>query len=224
MVCHYFFFNAVVRGGRKGEEGGKKKKKKKITENYVPTIEDKEDYAKYLGINLHTERCFMWIAEEGIKARLPDGWRPCSTAEGQVYYYNTLTDKSSWIHPRDLEYKQILQKERLKKEEVGVPAPRVEPTSTSYQQSTSVSTPAVSPQRVTDNHVCTKISIRKYHNSETVLLNARVSSTTTFASVASLFPKTPPPFLDAEGFSFPPSDLVQSHFTTSTALVYLDGY
>ncbi len=29
----------------------------------------------------------MWIVHEALKAPLPPEWRPCRTAEGEVYYF-----------------------------------------------------------------------------------------------------------------------------------------
>ena len=33
------------------------------------------DYAKFLGIDPLTEPQFLWIAREGLKAPLPEGWK-----------------------------------------------------------------------------------------------------------------------------------------------------
>eukprot|EP01061_Rhynchopus_euleeides_P023941 TRINITY_DN3874_c0_g1_i1.p1 TRINITY_DN3874_c0_g1~~TRINITY_DN3874_c0_g1_i1.p1 ORF type:complete len:290 (+),score=53.53 TRINITY_DN3874_c0_g1_i1:64-933(+) len=87
-------------------------------ENYVPTEADIHEYAVYLGVDPDREKDLMWIAVEGVGARLPAGWKPCSTQRGQVYYYNTRTGASSWTHPRDVEYKQRLAEERAKRQAV----------------------------------------------------------------------------------------------------------
>jgi centrosomal protein CEP164 len=64
----------------------------------------------------------MWIAEEGLKAPLPAGWRACvdKTAaadgdgdgvddgeNGDVYYFNFDTAESIWEHPCDEEYRNL---------------------------------------------------------------------------------------------------------------------
>ena len=86
------------------------------TEHYVPTEVDIRDYAVYLGINLDTEQDMMWLAVEGVSARLPTGWVPCCTKRGQVYYFDTRTGASSWTHPKDVEYKQRVREVREKRQ------------------------------------------------------------------------------------------------------------
>jgi len=33
----------------------------------------------------------FYIAKEGLKAPLPDKWKPCKSPGGQIYYYNFST-------------------------------------------------------------------------------------------------------------------------------------
>ena len=94
----------------------------------MPTEADICEYATFLGIAPDTEQDLMWIAVEGVSARLPVGWRPCSTRRGQVYYYNVRTGASSWTHPRDVEYKQQLAEERARRSMATREAPTPTPT------------------------------------------------------------------------------------------------
>ena len=54
---------------------------------------------------------FLYIAKEGLKAPLPDPWKPCKTKKDEIYYYNFSTGESVWDHPCDQYYKKLfLQK------------------------------------------------------------------------------------------------------------------
>ncbi len=46
------------------------------------------DYAEFLGMNLEEDKDLLWIAKEGLKAPLPDGWKACQNEEGELYYFN----------------------------------------------------------------------------------------------------------------------------------------
>eukprot|EP00897_Mesotaenium_endlicherianum_P006287 jgi/Mesen1/5687/ME000288S04902 len=76
-----------------------------IDENYEPTQEDILEYAKWLGMELPAETELLWIAREGLKAPLPDNWKPCRTDEDEIYYFNFSTGQSVWDHPCDDYYK-----------------------------------------------------------------------------------------------------------------------
>jgi hypothetical protein len=39
----------------------------------------------------------LWIAREGIKAPLPDDWKPCKSSNGSVYYFNIITGESKFV-------------------------------------------------------------------------------------------------------------------------------
>ncbi|EFC41688.1 predicted protein [Naegleria gruberi] len=86
-------------------------------EQEEPTEEDVLKYAEFLGIDPVLEKELIPIALEGIKAPLPDGWRPCQS-DGQLYYFNFNSGESIWDHPLDAYYKEKVAKERekLKKE------------------------------------------------------------------------------------------------------------
>jgi hypothetical protein len=38
----------------------------------------------------------MWIAREGLKAPLPEHWKPCKTPTGDIYYFNFQSGDSVW--------------------------------------------------------------------------------------------------------------------------------
>ena len=87
-----------------------------IDENYEPTDEEVREYAQWLGMDLENERALMWIASEGLKAPLPEDWKPCRSPEGDIYYFNFSTGESVWDHPCDEYYRTLYQEEKRKLE------------------------------------------------------------------------------------------------------------
>ena len=71
-------------------------------------------FARYLGMDPIEDCAFLWIAEQALVAPLPDDWSEHMDAEGNVYYYNVVTDASSWEHPMDQYYRNLFLK--VKKE------------------------------------------------------------------------------------------------------------
>jgi len=86
----------------------------KVDPNYEPTQKELEEYAQWLGIDLEKEKELMFLAREGLKAPLPEEWKPCKTDTGDVYYFNFSTGESIWEHPLDDHFKQRLEEERGK--------------------------------------------------------------------------------------------------------------
>ena len=60
------------------------------------------------------EQQLMWIAQQGITAPLPEGWKACQDEQGEVYYFNFETEESIWDHPCDAIFKKLVQDEREK--------------------------------------------------------------------------------------------------------------
>ena len=75
------------------------------------------EYAKWLGMDPVKERELMWIAREGLKAPLPEHWKPCRTGGEEVYYFNFQTGESMWEHPCDEYYKTQYAEEKKKLQE-----------------------------------------------------------------------------------------------------------
>jgi len=73
------------------------------------------DYARYLGMNPREDKDLLWIAKEGLKAPLPEPWRPCRTDSQEIYYFNFETEESMLEHPCDQYYRQVYQEEKRKK-------------------------------------------------------------------------------------------------------------
>lgn len=50
------------------------------------------EYAKWLGMDLVEDEEMFWIAKEGLKAPLPENWKPCKTVDtDEIYYFNFAT-------------------------------------------------------------------------------------------------------------------------------------
>lgn len=73
-----------------------------IDPSYEPTQEEVLEYAKWLGMDTVEDSDLLYIAREGLKAPLPDKWKPCKTGDTEeVYYFNFETGESTWDHPCD---------------------------------------------------------------------------------------------------------------------------
>ena len=59
-----------------------------LDEDYEPTKDEIVEYAKYLGMDLKQDEDLFYVAKEGLKAPLPDQWKPCKSPQGTIYYYN----------------------------------------------------------------------------------------------------------------------------------------
>ncbi|CAG9320180.1 unnamed protein product [Blepharisma stoltei] len=86
-----------------------------IDENYEPTEEEIIEYGIWLGLTLPDDEDLLYIAREGLKAPLPQQWKPCKTREGDIYYFNFETGQSEWEHPCDGHYKQLVREAKQAK-------------------------------------------------------------------------------------------------------------
>ncbi|XP_041354698.1 centrosomal protein of 164 kDa-like isoform X2 [Gigantopelta aegis] len=83
-------------------------------ENYQPSEAEILEYANVLGIDPMAEPHLMWIAREGFNAPLPENWKPCQDPSEDIYYFNFATGESTWDHPCDEFYKNMVSEERRK--------------------------------------------------------------------------------------------------------------
>ena len=95
-----------------------------LDENYEPTGDEIEEYAKYLGMDLQEDRHLFYIAKEGLKAPLPGSWKPCQRYKnGDIWYYNFDTKEMQKDHPCDDYYRKYYLNEKtlaVKKKEEAV--------------------------------------------------------------------------------------------------------
>lgn len=85
--------------------------------NYNPDPEEIIDYAEFLGMDVNNDQEFFYIAKEGLKAPLPDPWKPVQDAEEELYFYNFETQEIIKEHPCDEYYKDLYREEKAKKEQ-----------------------------------------------------------------------------------------------------------
>nr|CCA16908.1 viral Atype inclusion protein putative [Albugo laibachii Nc14] len=86
-----------------------------IDPNYEPSEKEVIEYATWLGMNLEAEKELFWIAREGLKAPLPENWKPCKTTDTEeIYYFNFSSGESTWEHPCDEYYRNLYQEHKKK--------------------------------------------------------------------------------------------------------------
>lgn len=83
-----------------------------LDENYDPSAEEIEEYAKYLGMDLTHDRHLFYIAKEGLKAPLPGPWKPCKSPGSTIYYFNFNTKELQKEHPCDDYYRRYYLNEK----------------------------------------------------------------------------------------------------------------
>eukprot|EP00930_Biecheleria_cincta_P082493 TRINITY_DN72216_c0_g1_i1.p1 TRINITY_DN72216_c0_g1~~TRINITY_DN72216_c0_g1_i1.p1 ORF type:complete len:1544 (-),score=413.28 TRINITY_DN72216_c0_g1_i1:49-4611(-) len=70
------------------------------------------DYVKSLDIDPIKEADMLWIAEEAFNASLPPAWTEHQDEQGRIYFHNTATGESTWRHPMDDLFKEIVEYQR----------------------------------------------------------------------------------------------------------------
>jgi centrosomal protein CEP164 len=106
-------------------------------ENYEPMREEVLEAAEQLGIDAAAEERLMWIARKALKAPLPEGWRPCASPEGEVYFFNFDSGESVWERPLDQQWRELYMATKAKPAaEQGDPDPDGGPTIRSLVGST----------------------------------------------------------------------------------------
>uniref|UniRef100_A0ABD2X750 WW domain-containing protein n=1 Tax=Trichogramma kaykai TaxID=54128 RepID=A0ABD2X750_9HYME len=88
--------------------------KEVFDENSHPSEKEVFDYARRLGIDPDTEPHLLDLAREGLMAALPKGWRPIyDEVSKNYYYYQKSTKITTWEHPLDPVYKDLVAQARL---------------------------------------------------------------------------------------------------------------
>jgi YD repeat-containing protein len=72
-----------------------------------------KEMCTYMGIGAD-ERHLFWIAELALLAKLPPHWRQYKDEEGNAYFHNHATNVTSWTHPRDGYFFEMVARERGK--------------------------------------------------------------------------------------------------------------
>lgn len=74
-------------------------------------------------MDLEKDQEFLFIAEEGLKAPVPEPWQTYFNENDEIYYVNSVTEEKMFDHPLDEEYKQKFLRLKAEKEERSYIAP-----------------------------------------------------------------------------------------------------
>ena len=83
------------------------------------------EYAAYLGMDAEQDEELMWIAEQALRAPVPDGWEELMDPLGNLYFYNEGTMQTTRQHPMDGYYQSLYRKLRLQRTQGGGRPPSV---------------------------------------------------------------------------------------------------
>lgn len=65
-------------------------------------------YSQTLGIDLTQHSDLLWVVQEAFNAPLPLSWTEYTDDEGRVYFFNQSSSQSTWEHPMDAVYRELL--------------------------------------------------------------------------------------------------------------------
>jgi len=66
------------------------------------------EYAKTLGIDSAQDEDLLWVAQQAFNARLPGSWVEFADETGRVYYFHEASNKTTWEHPMDEVFRELL--------------------------------------------------------------------------------------------------------------------
>lgn len=87
-----------------------------VDDTYDPSQEEICKYAEWLGMDLKQDQGLLWIARDGLKARLPPAWKACEAEDGSIFYYNFTTGESIWDHPTDEHHKRMYRRAKARRD------------------------------------------------------------------------------------------------------------
>lgn len=74
----------------------------------LPEQVDLRGYGKSIGVDLDIDQDLQWVVEEAFAASLPGNWIEYADSEGRVYFFNQVTEETSWFHPMDSVFRELL--------------------------------------------------------------------------------------------------------------------
>merc|ERR1740138_1812133 len=88
----------------------------------APAAEDNDllEYAESLGADL-SDADLAWVVGEAFEAPLPIGWTEHIDADGRVYFFNQVNEASTWSHPMDGVYRELIDLIQSVKREPNIP-------------------------------------------------------------------------------------------------------
>ncbi|CDW78999.1 ww domain containing protein [Stylonychia lemnae] len=79
-----------------------------------PTDEDIIAYGPVIGLDFEVQdRHLKWIGKQAIQADLPQGWRVFQLKDGQILYFNTLSNEYTLQHPLDPYFQLLAVREKF---------------------------------------------------------------------------------------------------------------
>lgn len=82
-------------------------------ERSQPSIDEVREFAVRIGIDPDAEAHLLPLAREGLLKPLPKNWKPVYDSKSKHYYYfNFKTNQTSWEHPLDNKFREIVKKSR----------------------------------------------------------------------------------------------------------------
>eukprot|EP00928_Gymnodinium_smaydae_P080344 TRINITY_DN6405_c0_g1_i1.p1 TRINITY_DN6405_c0_g1~~TRINITY_DN6405_c0_g1_i1.p1 ORF type:complete len:363 (+),score=57.39 TRINITY_DN6405_c0_g1_i1:235-1323(+) len=66
------------------------------------------EYARTLGLDPEIDMDLLWVAQEAFAAPLPGGWAEYADETGRVYYFHETSSKTTWEHPMDEVFRDLL--------------------------------------------------------------------------------------------------------------------
>lgn len=82
-------------------------------ERSQPSEDEVREYAVRIGIDPNGESHLLPLAREGLLRPLPKNWKPVyDPATKRYYYFNFKTNQTSWEHPLDNRFRDLVKKSR----------------------------------------------------------------------------------------------------------------
>lgn len=69
---------------------------------------DIQEYGLSLGVNVDCDQDLAWVVREAFNAPLPIAWSEFTDDEGRVYFFHAASSQSTWEHPMDAVYRELL--------------------------------------------------------------------------------------------------------------------
>lgn len=71
-------------------------------------VADLRGYAAGLGLDAAVDKDLLWLAREALCQPLPSSWKEHSDETGRVYFFREATKESSWFHPADTVFMELI--------------------------------------------------------------------------------------------------------------------
>lgn len=69
---------------------------------------DLREYGEGLGVDADVDPDLHWVVEEAFNAPLPTSWTEHVDDDGRIYFFHETSGESSWEHPMDAVYRELV--------------------------------------------------------------------------------------------------------------------